>query len=40
MWSRYNSRQIPKVIGYTNDGEQFEILRERETPEQAASFWE
>ena len=40
MWSRYNSRQVPKVVGYTQDGERFELLRERETVEQAASFWE
>ncbi len=40
MWSRYNSRQVPKVVGYTDEGEQFELLRERETVEQAANFWE
>jgi diaminopimelate decarboxylase len=39
MWSRYNSRQVPKVIGYVNDGERFEVLRERETVEQVLSFW-
>lgn len=40
MWSRYNSRQVPKIVGYTHDGEQFETLRERETVEQTLSFWE
>lgn len=39
MWSRYNSRQIPKVIGYMRDGEHFEVLRDRESVEQAVSFW-
>ncbi len=39
MWSRYNSRQIPKVIGYQNDGEEFEIIRDRETLETIMEFW-
>ncbi len=39
MWSRYNSRQIPKVIGYYNDGETFEILRERESLQTLWEFW-
>jgi len=39
MWSRYNSRQMPKVIGYRNDGESFEILRDREEPEDLWNFW-
>ncbi|MCP4581731.1 MAG: diaminopimelate decarboxylase [candidate division Zixibacteria bacterium] len=39
IWSRYNSRQIPKVIGYYNDGEKFEILKERERPEDLYEFW-
>ena len=39
MWSRYNSRQIPKVIGYYNDGEIFEILRERESLQTLWEFW-
>jgi diaminopimelate decarboxylase len=39
MWSRYNSRQIPKVIGYYNDGESFEILRERESADDLWKFW-
>lgn len=39
MWSRYNSRQIPKVIGYYNNGEEILILKERETPESVLKFW-
>lgn len=39
MWSRYNSRQIPKVIGYYNDGQTFEILRERESLQTLWDFW-
>jgi len=39
MWSRYNSRQMPKVIGYYDDGEKFVILKERETPEDVYNFW-
>ncbi len=39
MWSRYNSRQMPKVIGFSNDGEHFEILRSRETVEDLWDFW-
>jgi diaminopimelate decarboxylase len=39
MWSRYNSRQIPKVIGYYQDGAHFEILKQREQLEQIWAFW-
>jgi diaminopimelate decarboxylase len=39
MWSRYNSRQIPKVLGYHNDGDEFEVLKERETLENLREFW-
>jgi len=39
MWSRYNSRQVPKVIGYRNDGERYEILKERESLEDLLGFW-
>jgi diaminopimelate decarboxylase len=39
MWSRYNSRQIPRVVGYRNQGESFEILKERETFEDLQRFW-
>jgi diaminopimelate decarboxylase len=37
MWSRYNSRQTPRIIGYK--GDQFEILKERETIDDIAKFW-
>lgn len=37
MWSRYNSRQIPKVLGYT--GDRFEVLRERESVDRVLDFW-
>ncbi len=39
MWSRYNSRQIPVVLGYRENGRQFEILRKRETVESVVQFW-
>lgn len=39
MWSRYNSRQIPKVIGYTEKGNKFKILKKRESPEDLLNFW-
>jgi len=37
MWSRYNSRQMPKVIGY--DGDALTLLRERESLAELAAFW-
>lgn len=40
MWSRYNSRQTPRIAGYYEEGTRFEILRERETPEETVKFWE
>ncbi len=39
MWSRYNSRQMPKVIGYHYSQMDFKILRERENMEQVYAFW-
>ena len=39
MWSRYNSRQFPRVLGYENDGERIEILKEREGAEEVVEFW-
>ena len=38
MWSRYNSRQTPRIAGYR--GDQFEIIRERETLDELHAFWE
>ena len=39
MWSRYNSRQVPKVVGYTDDGKAFRILKDRESLEDIWRFW-
>ena len=39
MWSRYNSRQMPKVIGYHTTNDTFEILKERERKEDLLEFW-
>ncbi len=39
MWSRYNSRLIPKIIGYYNDGNRFSIIKKRETPANLYIFW-
>ena len=39
MWSRYNSRQIPKVIGYYNNGKDFLVIKNRERVEDVISFW-
>lgn len=39
MWSRYNSRQIPKVIGLWNENDSFEVLKKRESKEDLYEFW-
>jgi diaminopimelate decarboxylase len=39
MWSRYNSRQMPKVIGYREGGTEFEILKQREDVRDILQFW-
>ena len=39
MWSRYNSRQLSKVIGYLSDSESFSILKEREDLNKVIKFW-
>jgi diaminopimelate decarboxylase len=39
LWSRHNSRQVPKVIGYYDNGIQFEILKERENADTLWEFW-
>jgi diaminopimelate decarboxylase len=39
MWSRYNSRPIPRVIGIEKDGLTLGILKEREEPEDLWDFW-
>ncbi len=39
MWSRYNSRQFPRVVGYRQQGCHFEVLKEREEPGAVVAFW-
>lgn len=39
MWNRHTSRQIPLVLGYTGDGDDFIVLKERETLEDVYRFW-
>jgi diaminopimelate decarboxylase len=39
MWSRYNSRFAPRIIGYYNDGETFVLLKEREGMADILKFW-
>ena len=39
MWSRYNSRQMPKVIGYHRGNNTFEILKDRESRDDLLRFW-
>ncbi|HLL52058.1 MAG TPA: hypothetical protein VK447_00845 [Myxococcaceae bacterium] len=38
MWSRYCSREMPAVLGYS--GESLHVLRERESPEELVAFWQ
>ena len=39
MWSRFNSRFIPRILGYYFDGEKFIQLKEREEIEDIIRFW-
>ncbi len=39
MWSRYNSRCMPKVVGYEDNGNTVTILKDREFPEDIIRFW-
>jgi len=39
MWSRYNSRQMPLVLGYYNEGSKVVIVRHREEIDEVVSFW-
>ena len=39
MWSRYNSRQIPLILGYREPGGTFEVLKRRESLEDLQKFW-
>jgi diaminopimelate decarboxylase len=38
MWSRYNSRQMPKIIGYDEDN--IKVIKERESIDDVLRFWE
>jgi len=39
MWSRYNSRQMPLVMGYEDNGERMVQLRKRESVDAIMKFW-
>jgi diaminopimelate decarboxylase len=39
MWSRYNSRQTPRILGYFNDGDRMEVMKEREVFGDILGFW-
>ncbi|MCX6243590.1 MAG: diaminopimelate decarboxylase [Bacteroidetes bacterium] len=39
MWSRYNSRLMPKVMGYIGKDDQFMILKDRESFEHLMTEW-
>lgn len=39
MWSRYNSRLMPRVLGYRGDPPDFSILKERESNDNIIEFW-
>jgi diaminopimelate decarboxylase len=39
MWSMYNSRQFPAVIGYNEADKNFHCLRPRQSLEQIVDFW-
>ena len=39
MWSRYNSRQMPVVLGYKGNGETMVVLRKRESADTLLKFW-
>lgn len=39
MWSRYNSRQIPEIIGFDKLKNQISTIRERETLDDLFNFW-
>jgi diaminopimelate decarboxylase len=39
MWSRYNSRQVPKVLGIADAADPIVVLKERETIDALLGFW-
>jgi len=38
MWSRYNSRQMPKILSYTENS--FEVIKNSESIDDVLRFWE
>jgi diaminopimelate decarboxylase len=39
MWSLYNSRQFPAIIGYEGDGVNFRTVRDRQSVDDIVAFW-
>ena len=39
MWSRHTSRLLPKVLGYTNNGVNFQLLKKEESLNDLYKFW-
>lgn len=39
MWSLYNSRQFPAIVGYAGKGERFIQLKDRQTTAEIVRFW-
>ena len=39
MWSLYNSRPLPAVLGYESGGDRFHLLRPRQTTDDIVAFW-
>ncbi len=39
MWSVYNSRQFPAIVGYEELGARFQYLRKRQTLDDIVAFW-
>ena len=39
MWSLYNSRQFPVILGYEEAGKAFHRLRHRQSEDDIAKFW-
>jgi diaminopimelate decarboxylase len=39
LWSRHTSRLLPRVLGYTNNGVNFKLLKNEETLDDLYTFW-
>ena len=39
MWSMYNSRQLPLIVGYEGEDQNFRCLRTRQTLDELVQFW-